>query len=191
MEIRPQRSHADGRSAVLEEPERVRPGGHLPRSPVARPVETAITPPPANRRARNHRAVQLLEQIGESGFGVVYMAEQQPDAPQVALKVLKAGMDTAGRARFEAAGAAHGPPQYRQVFDGARQPQAAYFVMELVRGIPITEFCDHNCLGVRAARAIRRGVPRGATRTRRASFTATSSRPTCWSRRTTESRCRR
>jgi serine/threonine protein kinase/tetratricopeptide (TPR) repeat protein len=95
---------------------------------------------------------KLLEQIGEGGFGVVFMAEQtQPVRRKVALKVLKAGMDTRQVvARFEAerqALAIMDHPNIARVFDGGATPSGRpYFVMELVRGITITEFCDEQKL---------------------------------------------
>jgi tetratricopeptide (TPR) repeat protein len=98
---------------------------------------------------------KLLEQIGEGGFGVVFMAEQQaPLRRKVALKVLKPGMDTRQVvARFEAerqALALMDHPNIAHVFDGgATASGRPYFVMELVRGVPITDFCDQNRLGVR------------------------------------------
>ena len=98
---------------------------------------------------------KLLEQIGEGGFGVVFMAEQtQPVRRKVALKVLKPGMDTRQVvARFEAerqALALMDHPNIAHVFDGGETAGGRpYFVMELVRGIPITEFCDDNQLPVR------------------------------------------
>jgi serine/threonine protein kinase/tetratricopeptide (TPR) repeat protein len=93
---------------------------------------------------------KLLEQIGEGGFGVVYMAEQQaPIRRKVALKVLKPGMDTRQVvARFEAerqALALMDHPNIAKVFDGGSTPSGRpYFVMELVRGVPITDFCDQK-----------------------------------------------
>src|SRR5262249_37945954 len=99
---------------------------------------------------------KLLEQIGEGGFGVVFMAEQtQPVRRKVALKVLKPGMDTREViARLEAerqALALMDHPNIAQVFDGGETASGRpYFVMELVRGIPITDFCDQNQLPVRA-----------------------------------------
>ncbi len=93
---------------------------------------------------------KLLEQIGEGGMGVVFMAEQtQPVRRKVALKVLKPGMDTRQVvARFEAerqALALMDHPNIAQVFDGGETVSGRpYFVMELVRGIPITEFCDQS-----------------------------------------------
>jgi serine/threonine protein kinase len=95
---------------------------------------------------------KLLEQIGEGGFGVVFMAEQQhPVRRKVALKVIKPGMDSKQViARFEAerqALALMDHPHIARVLDaGATDTGRPYFVMELVRGIPITEFCDDNQL---------------------------------------------
>ncbi len=93
---------------------------------------------------------KLLERIGEGGFGIVYMAEQeQPVRRRVALKIIKPGMDTAQViARFEAerqALAIMEHPHIAKVYDaGATESGRPYFVMELVRGVPITEFCDKN-----------------------------------------------
>jgi eukaryotic-like serine/threonine-protein kinase len=93
---------------------------------------------------------KLLEQIGEGGFGVVFMAEQeQPVRRRVALKVIKLGMDTKQVvARFEAerqALAMMDHPHIAKVFDaGATETGRPYFVMELVRGVPITTYCDES-----------------------------------------------
>ncbi|HEY7308011.1 MAG TPA: tetratricopeptide repeat protein [Gemmataceae bacterium] len=98
---------------------------------------------------------KLLEQIGEGGFGVVFMAEQtQPIRRKVALKILKPGMDTRQViARFEAerqALALMDHPHIAHVFDGGETPTGRpYFVMELVKGVPITDFCDHNHMPIR------------------------------------------
>src|SRR5205085_7785765 len=98
---------------------------------------------------------KLLEQIGEGGFGIVFMAEQQqPLRRKVAVKVLKPGMDTRQVvARFEAerqALALMDHPNIAHVMDGGETATGRpYFVMELVRGIPFTEFCDQDHLGVR------------------------------------------
>jgi serine/threonine protein kinase len=98
---------------------------------------------------------KLLEQIGEGGFGVVFMAEQtQPVRRRVALKVLKPGMDSRQVvARFEAerqALALMDHPHIARVFDGGTTAAGRpYFVMELVRGVPLTDFCDQNHLTVR------------------------------------------
>jgi serine/threonine protein kinase len=95
---------------------------------------------------------RLLEKIGEGGFGVVYVAEQKtPVRRRVALKIIKLGMDTRSVvARFEAerqALAMMDHPNIAKVFDaGATDTGRPYFVMELVRGIPITEYCDQNNL---------------------------------------------
>src|SRR6266496_1938943 len=93
---------------------------------------------------------KLLQQIGEGGCGVVYMAEQEePVRRRVALKVIKLGMDTKQViARFEAerqALALMDHPNIAKVLDaGATETGRPYFVMELVRGIKITEFCDEK-----------------------------------------------
>lgn len=98
---------------------------------------------------------KLLEQIGEGGFGVVFMAEQTaPVRRKVALKVIKPGMDTKQViARFEAerqALALMDHPSIAKVFDGGVTPGGRpYFVMELVRGVPITDYCDQNHLSPR------------------------------------------
>ena len=98
---------------------------------------------------------KLLEQIGEGGFGTVYLAKQlEPVVRKVALKIVKLGMDTRQViARFNAeqqALAMMNHPNIAQVFDaGATEHGRPYFVMELVRGVPITDFCDHNRLTIR------------------------------------------
>jgi serine/threonine protein kinase/tetratricopeptide (TPR) repeat protein len=97
---------------------------------------------------------QLQEQLGEGGFGIVYLAKQlQPVRRQVALKVLKPGMDTRQVvARFEAerqALALMGHPNIAQVLDGGETAAGRpYFVMELVRGVPITTYCDRHHLSL-------------------------------------------
>jgi len=98
---------------------------------------------------------KLLQVIGEGGCGVVYMAEQQePVSRRVALKVIKLGMDTKSVvARFEAerqALAMMDHPNIAKVLDaGATETGRPFFVMELVRGIKITEYCDQNKLPTR------------------------------------------
>jgi eukaryotic-like serine/threonine-protein kinase len=97
---------------------------------------------------------KLLEQIGEGGMGAVYVAEQsQPVRRRVALKVIKLGMDTRQViARFEAerqALAMMDHPNIAKVLDaGTTDAGRPYFVMELVRGIPITEYCDRERLSI-------------------------------------------
>jgi len=98
---------------------------------------------------------KLLEQIGEGGFGVVWMAEQdEPVRRRVALKIIKPGMDTREVvARFEAerqALAMMEHPNIASVFDGgATETGRPYFVMELVKGVPITTYCDTRQLSTR------------------------------------------
>ncbi len=98
---------------------------------------------------------RLIERIGEGGHGVVYLAEQQePVRRKVALKVIRLGMDTESViARFEAerqALALMDHPNIARVFDaGATASGRPYFVMELVDGEPITEFCKAADLGLR------------------------------------------
>jgi serine/threonine-protein kinase len=98
---------------------------------------------------------KLMEQIGEGGMGLVFVAErQQPVRRRVALKVIKPGMDTRQViARFEAerqALALMDHPNIAQVHDGGTTPTGRpYFVMELVKGVPITEYCDHNQVPIR------------------------------------------
>ena len=97
---------------------------------------------------------KLLQVLGEGGMGVVYLAEQQhPIHRQVALKIIKPGMDSKQVvARFEAeqqALALMDHPHVARVFDaGLAESGRPYFVMEHVRGIPITEYCDKNRLTV-------------------------------------------
>ena len=95
---------------------------------------------------------KLLELIGEGGMGAVYMAEQQrPVRRTVALKLIKPGMDTKQAiARFEAerqALALMDHPNIARVLDaGSTDAGRLYFVMELVKGVPITDYCDQNRL---------------------------------------------
>jgi WD40 repeat protein/serine/threonine protein kinase len=128
-------------------------GNFLQAAPV--PATTVAEAPVTERPGTVLGPYKLLEQIGEGGFGVVFMAEQQhPVRRKVALKVLKPGMDTCQVvARFEAerqALALMDHPNIAHVFDGGETASGRpYFVMELVRGIPITDFCDHNQLSIR------------------------------------------
>jgi serine/threonine protein kinase len=123
--------------------------GVLERSPATALRETAgsslpLTEKPGDRIGR----YRLLQQIGEGGCGVVYMAEQEePVRRRVALKVIKLGMDTRQViARFEAerqALALMDHPNIAKVLDaGATETGRPYFVMELVRGVRITDYCD-------------------------------------------------
>ncbi|MCA9262796.1 MAG: serine/threonine protein kinase [Planctomycetales bacterium] len=103
---------------------------------------------------------KLLEKIGEGGFGLVFMAAQQsPVKRQVAVKVLRPGVDSEQViARFEAerqALALMDHPHIAKIFDaGITDSGRPYFAMELVRGTPVTAYCDDNCLSVRKRLAI-------------------------------------
>ena len=98
---------------------------------------------------------KLLEQIGEGGMGTVWMAEQtDPIKRRVAVKVIKEGMDSRQvLARFEAerqALALMEHPHIAKVLDAGKTPSGRpYFVMELVKGKPITNYCDDKRLGMR------------------------------------------
>ena len=108
--------------------------------------ETSLTETPGSMIGR----YKLLEKLGEGGFGVVWAAEQrEPIRRRVALKIIKLGMDTQQViARFEAerqALALMDHPNIAKVLDaGATDVGRLYFVMELVRGIPITKYCDEE-----------------------------------------------
>ncbi|MFN0068069.1 MAG: WD40 repeat domain-containing serine/threonine protein kinase [Limisphaerales bacterium] len=97
---------------------------------------------------------RLLEKLGEGGMGAVYLAEQrEPVIRRVALKIIKLGMDTrAVVARFEAerqALAMMDHPNIAKVFDGGATANGRpYFVMELVEGVRITDYCDRERLGI-------------------------------------------
>ncbi len=138
---------------------------------------------------------KLMEQIGEGGFGLVYVAEQQhPVKRRVALKVIKPGMDTRDViARFEAerqALAMMDHPNIARVLDaGATDSGRPYFVMELVRGLPITDYCDKNRLTPRrGSNCSSRSARPCSTPISKGSSTAISNRRTCLSLRTTASR---
>jgi serine/threonine protein kinase/tetratricopeptide (TPR) repeat protein len=129
-------------------------GGFLasPTLPETDPVTTAESRLAEETPGSRIGPYKLLEHIGEGGFGSVFMAEQhEPVRRRVALKVLKLGMDTCEViARFEAerqALAMMDHPNIARVLDaGATDTGRPYFVMELVRGDPVTEFCDHRRL---------------------------------------------
>src|SRR5689334_2484955 len=118
----------------------------LPEQPKA--TVGPITEKPGDRIGR----YKILQKLGEGGCGVVYMAEQtDPVRRRVALKVIKLGMDTRHViARFEAerqALALMDHPNIAKVLDaGATETGRPYFVMELVKGIRITDYCDQNHL---------------------------------------------
>jgi len=125
----------------------------------ARPASTIRLSPtvaPAEEPGAVIGRYKLLQKIGEGGCGVVYMAAQEtPVRRRVALKVIKLGMDTRQViARFEAerqALALMDHPSIAKVLDaGATDSGRPYFVMELVRGIKITQFCDEQKLATPA-----------------------------------------
>lgn len=119
-------------------------GSRLGRSEIAEGPGTTIGP------------YRLLEQIGEGGFGYVFVAEQlRPVQRKVALKVIKPGMDSHEViARFEAerqALALMDHPNIAHVFDaGTTDTGRPYFVMELIHGVPITQFCQENEISIEA-----------------------------------------
>jgi serine/threonine protein kinase/tetratricopeptide (TPR) repeat protein/WD40 repeat protein len=124
----------------------------LASSPLPAFAPTLTEPPLPEKSGTRIGPYKLLEQIGEGGFGIVFMAEQQhPVRRKVALKVLKPGMDTRQViGRFEAerqALALMDHPHIAKVLDaGATDSGRPYFVMELVKGVTITEYCDANRL---------------------------------------------
>ena len=129
---------------------------------IAPPIDTgekkvAVTPPRAITEGPGSvlGPYKLLEQIGEGAFGVVFMAEQrEPIKRKVALKIIKPGMDTKEViARFEAerqALALMDHTNIAKVLDaGATDTGRPYFAMELVKGVPVTEYCDTHRLDTR------------------------------------------
>jgi serine/threonine protein kinase/tetratricopeptide (TPR) repeat protein len=98
---------------------------------------------------------KLLQQIGEGGFGIVYMAEQdKPVHRRVAFKIIKPGMDSAQViARFEAERQALAMMDHQNIAKvhdaGTTEAGRPFFVMELVHGVPISKYCDDNHLTVR------------------------------------------
>jgi tetratricopeptide (TPR) repeat protein/tRNA A-37 threonylcarbamoyl transferase component Bud32 len=114
-----------------------------------------VVPPPEEGPDTVIGRYKILEKIGEGGFGVVYVAEQRaPVKRRVALKIIKLGMDTRQVvARFEAerqALALMEHPNIAKALDaGATETGRPFFVMELVKGIPITRYCDREKLGRR------------------------------------------
>ena len=117
--------------------------------------DDTVDMPVAERAGTLIGPYKLMEQIGEGGMGLVFVAEQQhPVRRKVAIKVIKPGLDTRHVvARFEAerqALALMDHPNIASVFDaGATESGRPYFVMELVRGVGITQFCDENRLTTR------------------------------------------
>jgi len=118
-------------------------------------LRTRIVKPDSEELGTVIGRYKLLQQIGEGGFGIVYMAEQrEPIRRKIALKIIKLGMDTKQVvARFEAerqALAMMDHANIAKVLDGgATDTGRPYFVMELVRGVPVLEFCDENKLSTK------------------------------------------
>jgi serine/threonine protein kinase/Tfp pilus assembly protein PilF len=140
--------------ALLEAGERA---GRFLESPAAvvHFVASSVDEPESERPGRVIGPYKLLEQIGEGGMGLVFVAEQlQPVRRRVALKIVKPGMDSRQViARFEAerqALAMMDHAHIAKVLDGGATPEGRpYFVMELVKGTPITDYCDTHRLGTR------------------------------------------
>jgi serine/threonine protein kinase len=126
--------------------------GALTPTPEGGRAETAVV---AERPGTVIGPYKLLEQVGEGGMGLVFVAEQQqPVKRRVALKVIKPGMDSRQViARFEAerqALAMMDHPNIAKVHDGGTTAEGRpYFVMELVKGTPITDYCDAHRLTTR------------------------------------------
>ncbi|HUG20054.1 MAG TPA: serine/threonine-protein kinase, partial [Planctomycetaceae bacterium] len=126
-------------------------GGKFFEQPAANVLATEISPV-TEQPGDTIGPYKLLQQIGEGGMGVVYMAEQaEPVERRVALKIIKPGMDTQQViARFEAerqALAMMDHPNIAKVLDaGTTDTGRPYFVMELVKGMPVTQYCDEQHL---------------------------------------------
>ena len=137
--------HAHARpGSFLEHPALAADATVIDESPISEGPGTIIGP------------YKLVQQVGEGGMGVVFMAEQaEPIRRTVALKIIKLGMDTRQViARFEAerqALAMMDHPNIARVLDaGMTESGRPYFVMELVKGVPITKYCDDRHLPLRA-----------------------------------------
>ena len=124
--------------------------GEFLESPIADVAATALLPPIGEKPGDTIGPYKLLEQIGEGGMGLVFMAEQTSRCDAAwRSKIIKPGLDTrAVIARFEAerqALALMDHPNIARVYDaGATESGRPFFVMELVRGAPITEYCQQR-----------------------------------------------
>src|SRR5262245_3909271 len=122
-------------------------GDFLAEPAAAVPTDRFVEPDRVGGRVGPYK---LLQKIGEGGMGVVYMADQEePVKRRVALKIIQPGTDSRTiLARFEAerqALALMDHPNIARVLDASTTPDGRpFFVMELVKGMPITKFCDHN-----------------------------------------------
>jgi eukaryotic-like serine/threonine-protein kinase len=129
-------------------------GSFLEQPAIAGDATILHEPPITERPGTVIGPYKLLQQIGEGGMGVVFMAEQsEPIQRTVALKIIKPGMDTRQIiARFDAerqALALMDHPNIARVLDaGETDTGRSYFVMEIVRGVPITQFCDEHQLSI-------------------------------------------
>jgi WD40 repeat protein/serine/threonine protein kinase len=138
--------------AAHDEPDELLPKGA---PAVVKTIKLDMSEAPDEAVGQTLGRYKLLERLGEGGCGVVYVAEQtQPVRRRVALKVIKLGMDTKQVvARFEAerqALAMMDHPNIAKVLDaGTTEVGRPYFVMELVRGIRITDYCDQNQLSTK------------------------------------------
>jgi serine/threonine protein kinase len=123
-----------------------------PHSAIVREASPTIDPSPLEKPGTQIGPYKLLQQIGEGGMGVVYMAEQtEPVQRKVALKLIKPGMDSRQViARLEAERQALAMMDHvniaRVIDAGSTESGRPYFVMELVHGVPITKYCDDNRL---------------------------------------------
>ena len=129
-----------------------RRGRELSREARCRALAPTLDQPITEKPGTQIGPYKLLQQLGEGGMGVVYMAEQkEPVKRRVALKIIKPGMDTRQViARFEAerqALAMMDHPNIAKVLDaGQTESGRPYFVMELVNGVPVTQYCDEQHL---------------------------------------------
>src|SRR6516164_7327107 len=127
----------------------------FPSAAAAAPAVSSPGAPEAQALGERIGRYRLLQKIGEGGLGLVYMAEQEePVRRRVALKVIRLGMDTQSViARFEAerqALAMMEHPNIAKILDGGvTETGRPYFVMDLVQGLPITQFCDEAKLSTR------------------------------------------
>src|SRR5262249_50228267 len=126
--------------------------GFLPEQPGAHDPRVTTAGPVTECPGRIVGPYKLLQQIGEGGMGTVFMAEQQqPVQRKVAVKIIKPGMDSRQViARCEAERQAlplMDHPNIAKVFDGGTTDSGRpYFVMELVKGVPLTTYCDERRL---------------------------------------------
>ncbi len=123
------------------------------------PSGAAPNPPPAEAHPARIDSYRIVRVLGQGGMGLVYEAEQlEPFRRPVALKVIRRGMDSREvLARFESerqALAVMDHPNIAKALDaGSTQDGLPYFVMELVAGLPITDYCDGRQLDIRRSRS--------------------------------------